>query len=315
MEFYYELMNTNEEHREDLIRKRIDEKEEIARSYQKDVIGYRVGEQSGYCLDPDGKSVCVNVRCFHQGFIPTNCKIVYGAHFKSDGFASNRGNYYYLDNHDYIKEFCRFVTKYELNDEFDFFDTVLVFLRDYFGMIPSQDREKMFQLMVDSKGEYLSPNNEHTMDWFRGNGNAMCTEYSVMAQNIMSFFGFESYVVIGQEKTDGYKEESHAFNIVSFYGEGDIEPTHMILDYSGFVNVYDLKFHKIAESPYIGYLENLDDDLLEDILLNEKHLVYDDYNYMVVGDRVFHLAFDRKRDYYVSNTITADHVSTKQKRM
>lgn len=315
MEFYYELMNTNEEQRGELIRKRIEEKEEIARQNHKDVIGYRVGEQSSYSLDPNGEQVCVDVRCFHQGFIPTDCKIVYGAVFNTEGFASNQGNYYYIDNHDYLEEFCHFVTKFELNDEYDFFDTVLIFLRKYFGMISNQNREEMFRLMVDSNGKFLSPNKEHTLDWFRGKGNAMCTEFSVMAQNIMSFFGFQSYVLIGQEKTGGFPEESHAFNIVSFYGVGDIEPTHMVLDYSGFVNVYDTEFHKIGESPYIGYLEDLDEELMEDILLNEKHLVYEDYNYMVIGDHVFHIAFDRKRDYYVSNSITADYVSEKQKRM
>ena len=315
MDFYTELMNTEEEQRGDLIHNRIEEKEKEANDNFKEILGYRVGEESAYSMDPSGKQVMLDVRCFHEGFISSQCKIVYGAYFNRDGFASNRGNYYYLDNHDYLEEFCHFITNYELRDEYDFFDVVLIFLRNYFGTIPNHKRDEMFQLMVDDKGNYLSPTTKHTMEWFHKNGNAMCSEFAVMAQNILTLFGYESFVIIGQEKTGNTKEESHAFNLLSYYPEGEFEPTHMLIDFSGFVNVYDTDFHKIGESPYIGYIEDLDEELMEDILLNEKHLVYEDYNYLTVGDSIFHIAFDRKRDYYVSNTITADYVSTKQKRM
>ena len=312
MDFYQELIKLSEEERDSYLEKRLQSFQEMNQDNNR-IVGYHVGEQRSYCLDED-ENICMNVRCFHDGFIPENTKIVYGAFFTPDGKVTNKGNYYYMNDSSYIIDFCHFLMDHPIDDEYDLFDAIHIFLRQYFGMIKECDREDMFRLILDEKGEYLTPGQEHSIDWFQGRGNAMCSEFAVMAQNILAFFGFESYVLIGQEQTGNGKDESHAFNIVSFYEDEDSPRTDLLLDFSSFVNVYDIDFHKIGEAPFIGFLYDLDEELFHKILFEEEHLIFEDYNYYFLGDRMCQIAFDRNRDYYIGNSIQADHVSTKKKK-
>ncbi len=80
------------------------------------------------------------VRCFYNQFLPKNMKVVYGLRWDSlSGKASNRGNYYYMNDQEYLYDFCKFIKDKEIVDEYGYSilgDTLLKFsydrTREYF---------------------------------------------------------------------------------------------------------------------------------------------------------------------------------------
>ena len=48
----------------------------------------------------------------------------------------------------------------------------------------------------------------------KGAGLAACTEYAFLEQNILSFLGYEVYMVGGKLKNENGKEEAHNFNVI-----------------------------------------------------------------------------------------------------
>ena len=255
----------------------------------------------------------LDVRCFHSGYLPVGTKVVYGAYFTPEGYASNHGNYYYLKDTQYLYDFCHFVSKFEVEDEYDFFDLIEQFLRKYFGIFKKMDREEMFQLLCQKDGSYFPLNKEHDLNWFQGKGNAMCSEFAVMAQNILALFDFDTYLMIGQEQVGRENEESHAFNLVSFLPKDSSRSTNLLLDFANYVNVYNFSFQKVGEAPFIGVLETIDDDFIRSVVYDDKHLTFEDYHYYFVQDQLFQIAFQRIRDYFVGNELFLDAVPIKKK--
>lgn len=253
------------------------------------------------------KSYSLDMRCFYAGFIPKNTKVIYGMIYNRDGDVSNDGNYYFIDNHDYIKDFCKYIKDYEVTNEYELFDFILEYLKNYFGSIEKISREDMFKLIKDENGRNYDLVNEHKLSQFKGKGNALCTEYSIMAQNLMAVFGITSYLVIGKVKTGDYDEEAHAFNLIS------LADKDYLIDFSNYVRVLDTDFKYLGKTPFIGELDVLDQEFVNAFVNEEEVLEFEDYNYLIVGNTLAKISFDRKRNYFIDGQLELDKPKKKCK--
>lgn len=304
MDFYNKLIMLNDEEIENKVKsiiKEIENNKEDKINY----IGYDVDyvNEKHEITNRNGEyGFDINLRCIYPGYIKKGTKMTYGFLFKSDGSAHNAGNYYYIDDEEYIVDFCKYISKIYIESEFELFMYILEFLRDYFGYIKNQSRSEMFQLLVDKNENNIKPYQEHGLSWFKNQGNAMCTEYAIMAQNILSIFGFDCYLLLGSEKTEQETEDYHAFNIISYIDLED-EQVNALLDFGNYVKVYDHQFQKIGECPFFEILEGIDEEYLSRLLQDEEHIILDDYNYYLLGETLHKISYDRKRDYFISGKI------------
>lgn len=297
MNFYKELLKLNDEEIDILVDYRIDYLEQ-----DKDVeyIGYNAENnfiKHNVVENDNEKSYSLDMRCFYAGFIPKNTKVIYGMIYGQDGNVSNEGNYYYIDSHKYIKDFCKYIKDYDIENEYELFDYILDYLKDYFGSIEKISREDMFKLIKDENNRNYNLTNEHGLSQFKGKGNALCTEYSIMAQNLLSFFGITSYLVIGKIKTGDYDEEAHAFNLIS------VNNKDYLIDFSNYVRVLDEKFKCLGKSPFMGELDVIDQEFVDALVNEEEVLEFDDYNYLVIGNTLAKISFDRKRRYFIDGQL------------
>ena len=264
-------------------------------------------------LNETEMKVPIQVRCFYGGYVPKGMKVVYGFSVDKNCAVSNSGMYYMIDDDSYIYDFCKYIRDQEVYNEVDFFDHVLAFLENYFGNDKRHSRDEMFKMILKSNKTYYDPIKEHKFSDFRGKGNAMCTEYAIMANNILSVFGYDSYVVIGQEKDEKTGLELHAFNFISYTNE-NYERESALIDFANSVSVFDHKFNKICNSPYIMHLDKFDNEFVDDFICNELHLVNKDYYYVVIGNSLMQLVTDKNRDYYVSSKILVKKMSNERQK-
>ena len=227
----------------------------------------------------------------------------------------NGGMYYIVDDEEYVYEFCRLIKDADVRSNEELFEFILFYLNDYFGERGNQTREEMFQLIMKADHTYYDSVIGHKLSDFKGKGNAVCTEYAVMANNILTVFGFDSTIVLGQLKIGMKDVQDHAFNIVS-YTDSEYNRKDMLVDFSSSSDVYDFNYNKIGDVPYTIDLTYLDDDFFEKFYYMQKHLYFDDYCYVSEGGMLLKLKVDNNtRDYYVSSckTPVKDVSNIKQK--
>ena len=301
MDFYNEIKGLSDDEIDYLVERQIKDldKEKIN---DDDYIGYKANNNYTQHEMEENGTYFVETKCFHSGYINENTKIIFGMTYDIEGNVSNKGNYYYLDNHDYIKEFCKYISKIDVSNEYELFEYLLDFLKEYFGCFEQIDRSEMFKLIVDNNGNSIKPLKEHGLSWFKGKGNAMCTEYSAAAQNILSLFGIECYLVFGTIKTGNEKPGGHAYNILRIY-DNEGNEKNLLVDFFNHVKIYDVDFKFIAPSPFIEELEVFDQEFVNEFVNEELHLTFEDYNYMVIGNTLAKIAYFRNRDYYIEEKL------------
>ena len=278
-----------------------------------DIIGFKLDYNPSNCdltSKEDSCIVPIQVRCFYGGYVPKGMKVVYGFAAGKNGMASNIGMYYIIDSDSYIYDFCKFIKDKNVVDEIDFFEYVLSFIENYFGVLKGNNRDEMFKMILKNDRQYHEPVREHKFSDFKKKGNAMCSEYAIMANNILSVFGFDSYVIIGYEKDEKTGLEGHAFNFVS-YTNDKYERVNALVDFANSVSVFDINFNKLGNSPYIIYLDKLDNEFVDNFINNEVHLINNDYYYVVMGNTLLQLISERNRDYYIGSQIVAKKLSNR----
>lgn len=307
MDFYNKIVDLDKQTRKSYVSYMIEYLEDSSHDY--DYIGFGVDnnkEKHNLNINGSQKYFDLDMRCFIPGYIRKNTKINYGFSYDHDGNASNDGNYYYIDTHDYIYEFCDFVSNYEVSNIYELFDYILEFLKNYFGVFKKRSRGDMFKMLVDNNCNNISPLNEHGLSWFKGMGNALCTEYSIMAQNILSVFGIETYLMIGMEKSDRDDGQQHAFNIVSF--DGNDKRTNILVDFCNHVRVLNYDFSILGNSPFIGELEKFDQEFVDGFISNDYDLIFDDYDYYVLDSLMVKISYGNHRFYSSNKVINGDEV-------
>lgn len=309
MNFYEQIKDLSREDLQEKVKRRISylEKKSKKENPEYNVLGYHVDyNPRSYEISNNTSTISLEMRCFYNDYIRKGTKMVYGLFYNNEGKAGNLGSYYYVDDDSYIYDFCEFIQDKDIINEYELFDYILEYLRSYFGFIKKIDRNEMFQMLYKGENSYYPPVKEHSIKDFKGKGNAMCSEYAIMAQNLLRVFGFESYFVVGNEKVTGQTPESHAFNLITFKESETGKVKHALIDFSNFVKVFDMNYHVIGESPFIGYLDYLDEEFVQSLVAGEEHLIFEDYSYFVMTDVLAKLGYDRERDYYIDNEITPD---------
>ena len=303
MDFYEIIRTMNQEERHELVDDII--KELSNTCFSKGIIGYKVDSNKENINNEDGR-MTVEVRCLHAGFIKNDTKIIYGLDFSGDGYAANNGRYYYMNDVNYIYDFVDLLANTELEEDYDIFDLLLEYLEDYFGYFKKFERGDNFSLIVDKYGRQIEPIEDHDISWFKDNGNGMCTEYSSMAQNILSIIGYPTYLIIGSIDDDGDKGY-HAFNFIS------TDEEDMLIDFSGHVDVFDLNYNKIGVSPYIIKLDDFGEDFLRDFVSGDIKVTSPDYDYVLFDDQLCKLSYDRTREYCVEDVIQLGNSTAEKK--
>ena len=293
MDFYNNLINLSDKETDILVKYRLKHLEDDIE--HQDYIGYDVESNfKNYRYNTECEdSYSINLRCFHPGLIKKNTKIIYGIIFDNKGNVSNDGNYYYIDDHSYINDFCKYIRKVEVKNEDELFEYIHDFLIKYCGCIEQINRSEMFRLLIDDKGRNIKPNKEHALSNFKGKGNALCTEYAIMAQNILSVFGIESYLVIGKIKQGDNDTDYHAFNLVR------TDNKDLLIDFSNSKSVYDINYKLLGYSPFIGEIDEIHEQFIDNFINNEKHLVFEDYDYFIIGNTIAKISYGKNIEYFV----------------
>lgn len=304
MDIVRKIEKLSDEELEQFVIERIDKLE-------KEQTEKEVSDTIGYLLDCGNtnlnllESIDELVVSKFDGYIPRGTRIVYGMIVNGyTGFATNGGNYYYLDDDSYILDFCKYLRTQDVCDQFELFDCVLDFCNDYFGVIETIKREDMNKLIYKNKEEFYEPINEHVLSMFKKKGNNQCSELSVVAQNILAFLGYDISVIIGNHQIDGEKPVAHAYNMVNFKHSITNEDVSVILDMSASVYVLDINHNMIGLAPYVHYLDKPKDQAYNDMLLTEnKEIECPNYSYMLCSqEKVWKFAEDRYRHYSLNIT-------------
>lgn len=308
MDFYREIYSMELYQVDQLIHDKISHYENNPPT-EYDVVGYEVSEnETKYNIDISDynkSQIELGVNCFIPGYITKDKKIVYSVTCGQDGTVSNGGCYYYIDDDEYIYDFCHYIHDAEIVDEYELFSYILDFLQQYFKTLPTIERDTMFRVLVGKDGQSFKPIKEHSISDFKGKGNALCSEYAVLANNILNIFGIESYVVIGNIKNENEKKSDlHAYNFVSFTKGND--EVNLLLDFADYVPVRDIDDQIIDVSPFIGELDRLDNELIHSIVYDDEKLLFENYSYYVIGDTLLKVANGINREYSITSYISSD---------
>ena len=199
------------------------------------------------------------------GYIPKETKIVYKC-VNHEGLGSNDGGYYYMGDESYLYDFCKFIKNKEFNNNpIVFILHVNKFIHQYLDNDLMQvDREIIHTLIESVDGRKLGPVREHYLSDFKGMGAAKCSEYAVMAQNIMTIFGLETDIVF---------DSNHAYNIF-FEENGDAN----VLDFSNRIAMYDVYLNMKEKMPFMEPIADYSDDLYEEVLYEGRKIRFDNYS-------------------------------------
>ena len=316
MNIYRQIENLSEEELKEFVEKRIQEVES-KRQIDIDEIGYLIDHKPRRLLveeQDDNKRYEITLRCFYNEYVPKGTKIIYGLTFNQDGIISNEGKFYYVDDDSYIEEFCRYIQDKDIENEYELFDYLQEYLEDKFGSIPVIEREKMHRMIYKNMDrDVFEPIKKRSLSEFYKKGNAMCSEYALLVQNILTFFGFDTCLIIGKEQTGKTKGEGHAYNFVSFLEDESQTQKNLLIDFSIPVPVYNFEFKELGKTPYTIELEDFDEVFLVGFLKFEIPVEFPDYSYQIIGEGMNRLEYDRNRSYCISRALEPD-ISVKQKK-
>ena len=288
MDILDELYKLDDNELEEYVNSRIDYLEE------KSIKDNKIYDYIGFNINNSPTIIEGNIRTnnIYYGYIPLCTKVIYGM-FLYDYSVSNNGCYYYIDTNDYILDFIKEIRTKPAIDDLDLFDRILFFLRKYFGYVKLIERVQMDSLILKEEYEYYDLIDEHKLSDFIGKGNAVCTEYSVVAQNILSFLGYDTVYLIGLNNVN-----NHAFNLISYNDSNTNEEKNILIDFKDTAEAYDINFNKRYESPFIY---ELDKSILEEIedLSNGAELLCDDYMWQVYNKTIYKMYNNNIRNYSV----------------
>ncbi len=289
MNFYYMIRNLSNEQIKELLSLKIDELKYYASAYKERFIG--IDCDINPLLEMGGEQK-LNSQAIWQGFIPEDVKIIYSFLPNKNGFTTNNGCYYYIDNHDYLYEFALYIKEQEIKDSLDFLKHVYTFIDDYFFSLDTYNktRMEMHQPFLNSNGRYITPSTGHHLSDFKGKNNAKCSEYSAIAENILSVFGYKTIYLGGAVNTK-YGSGGHAFNLAV------IDNIPCILDFTIPVETYDFQGKIIEISPFLGVITDFNQETLHNHIYDYIPYEFDDYEYLVIGDTTIMINNNSTRSY------------------
>lgn len=298
MSILEEINNLDDDKLEEYVEQRIEKLEE-ENEEESSVIGYCI-DHIPRALDIPGQltkdEIKVDCQITYNSYIPLYSKMVYQIATDEDSFITqNDGGYYYIDDDSYILDFCKSIKNKKINDFYDLIDEIYEFIGSYFGRIELIKREQLHQMIYKNENVYFDPINEHVFSTFKQKGSALCSEISLVVQNILSFLGYNSYFVIGKVKLSDKKQwVDHAFNLVKT--EDNI--IHLV-DCSASIRKYDFNKNIESETAYIGNFDMPVKDVFLEMLINDNGLETNNYEIYKFSHDYFGVHYDEYRKYSI----------------
>lgn len=171
----------------------------------------------------------------YSGFIHLGTKIVYRHCFDSKTYVSfNDGGYYFLDDESYIYSFLKCIKSVDVKDDYDILLAIVNFISNNFDSFylhrERDDVQKVIYKNEKYSFERISSSFRTLMDYKAFE----CTEYSLVIQNLLSFFNIDSMYII---------DKNHAYNLCSLkILENDYEEHYYVVDSSCPVLLSDFSF-------------------------------------------------------------------------
>ena len=245
---------------------------------------------------PDNSNIQLYLaRTCYLGYIPKGTRIVYGTFLNTLNHGySNNGFYYYADDESYVYDFFKYIREQKIEDDYNILVALSDFLADYFNQgIGSINRDSLHQLFMGPNGRFYPPVKEHSIKDFIGNGAALCTEYSLLAENILSALGFDIMYVM---------DNNHAYNIITHNNKA------YILDYSQGIAVYDHAFNELDVHPFLREIPDATDETIRSFINEGMSIELNDYYLVDINGSLFQRDFVDKRKYGVAGYTLEDEI-------
>ena len=253
------------------------------------------------------EEVVHNTKSMWAGFIRDDVKVVYKFIKNNDGYTVNEGCYYYMKDNQYLYDFASFIIDKDINNDYEFMDLVLAFLDGYLynSVFVNNDDTKRYPLLYDSSGRVISDSHNHSIADFYNDNSAQCSEYSAMASNILSTFGYNVLYLGGSVNTDQGKG-GHAYNIAI------LDDGYAVLDFSIPVSKRDYLGNAIGVSPFIGFLEEDSMNYISDRAINRDVMNLTDYEIICYNEPIY-ISFGKERQYVIGNVNCFDRIKQNKK--
>ena len=215
-------------------------------------------------------------KCLYRGFIPSS----------STNDSQDKYVLFGIDITDVFYEFAYYVNQMDLRN-----NTALLYGLEYF---------LTNYLFKHSKINYDNAFNHHLcriMGYKEKSESNINIKKTVLAEQILSLFGFDSYLCLGTMEKDNIPE-MHGFNIIKR------QIGYLLVDYDLPVHSYRYSDIHIADYPFVGKLNDIEfKDFVQDGELKE----FQDYNYVNENKK----PLMRKRGYIVKKYQTKKDSHTK----
>ncbi len=293
MDFYNTIKNLDDEQIKELISLKIDKLTYQSYVFPNRFIGIDcdINPKRNFYGEVESKSQSV-----WQGFIPKDVRIIYSFLPNEEGYTVNNGCYYYIDDDTYLYEFAKYIKRKEIKSEFEFLTHVYNFIENYFyGLIPHDyTREQMHHPLLGADGKCIEPTSGHHFLDFKAANNAMCSEYSAMAQNILSIFDYTMIYFCGAVKSN-VGCGGHVFNF------GLVNSNPCIMDFTIPVEVFSLNNEPSYYSPFLGPVKDYSNETFKKHFFNQIPYDFNDYHYVETSNQFNMIADGNQRHYVIGN--------------
>ena len=306
MDFYNLIRNLDIEQINELISLRIDQEKYKSLQMRKRFIGIDCDINPKISLTGEED---LDSQCIWSGFIPEDVKIIYSFLPNEDGYTVNNGCYYYIDDHEYLYQFAHYIKTKEIKTEIEFLSYVYRFIDYYFNSLDTEFTHRMFmhQPLIDSNGRYIKPTMGHRFIDFKSSNNAECSEYSAMAQNILSIFNYPTLYFGGSVKTI-HGTGGHAFNFTL------VNSSPCIIDFTIPVKIYSINGEYKGESPFLGPIEDFTADTFERHTQERVPYNFKEYYYLDTLKDLLMISEGNTRHYVIGSVDYFNNEHTLQKK-
>ena len=197
-----------------------------------------------------------------RGYIPRDVRVNY-KNVTHRGVTHSEG-FYYMGDESYLYEFAKFIKDKNVPGVLAFLIHVHDFVHQYFDRgIAAVSREQIHSTIFDQHEQRVLFSKKNYLSDLKGLGAALCTEYTVMGQNIMTIFGLTTDVVC---------DNSHIYNVY-FDPDGEIN----IVDFQHVINMYDINHNFVRTLPFIETIEDCDEKKYRLMLFGLERFPFDNY--------------------------------------
>ena len=202
----------------------------------------------------------------YYGFITSNIKIRYNL----------ENDYYKIRNTNYLYEFLKYLQENKIYNNNEAILAIPLFLENYFGRKTSRLKKREDVLNKESDREIIL----NDIEDLKEENVSTSLEYSLMAQNILTFLGYDAIFLIGSYKKTSIND-FYSFNIIM------IDNNYYLFDFYNPINVYDKTGEVVSKQPYQVKINSNDIDLflqgLRPLVLKEYKRILTNHLYQQVN--------------------------------